>query len=248
MNKIEIVVLIFLYLAFMVCSVKSTIESSNLTLLNEVIACQDRINMETINRSRNYVVTGYKEEKERYNEVSSIANGPGSWMSISFYPPMEQYSTKSLSELYDMFTLYDNEVEYMKQANKLQQEVMFTEITAMNWYDGLEDNENQTAETAFKSDKSKQFIRFTKEIENDKKTTKQKEAVNLLYSQEYINSINRINKLMDTGSSLLLKRQIKLVLIYNVLKYVILSIIVIYHGYTYYLNSKLCSNKNSLLI
>jgi len=243
MNKIEIFVLIFLYIIFMICSVKSNIEASNLTLLNEVISCQDKVNMETTNRSRNYVVTGREEEKKLYNDISSIANGPGNWMTISFYPPMQEYSSKLLMELYDMFRLYDNEVEYMKQANELHQELMFTQITAMNWFDGLEDDENQTSETMFKSDKSKNFIRFTKEIEKDKKIAKQKDAVNLLYSPEYINSVNRIDKLIDTGSSLLLKRQIKLVLTYNVLKYILLSIIVIYHGYTYYLNTKICSNK-----
>ncbi len=227
----------------MIASVKSNVEASNLTLLNEVIACQDRINMETTNRSRNYVVTGKEEDKKMYNDISSIANGPGNWMTISFYPPMEQYASKLLPELYDMFTLYDNELEYMKQADKLQQELMFTEITAMNWFDGLEDDENNSSETKFKSDKTKQFIRFTKEIEKDKKTAKQKEAINLLYSPQYINGINRITTLMNTGSSLMLKRQIKLVLTYNVLKYIILSIIVIYHGYTYYVTYKMCSNK-----
>jgi hypothetical protein len=240
MELYQIIILTILYLVFILCIFKADREENNLILLNEVITCQDRVDMETTNRARNYLVTGSEEEKRLYNDVSSISNGPGNWMTISFYPPMKNYADKTLSQLYEMFTLYDNEKAYMIQADKKQQENMFTEITAMNWFDGFED-EDGTGEAKFKSDKLKQFVRFTKEIEKDKKEAKRKEAVNLLYSVEYMNKETEITKLLDTGSMLILTRQINLVRSYHVIQYLLLLIIVIFHGYTFYK-----CNKNSI--
>jgi hypothetical protein len=244
MELYQTIILTILYVIFIVCVFKADVEENNLTLLNEVIACQDRVDMETTNRARNYLVTGSEEEKRSYNDIASISNGPGNWMTISFYPPMKNYSLKTLPELYDMFTLYDNEKAYMLQADKKQQDNMFTEITAMNWFDGFEDEDGK-GEAKFKTDKLKQFVRFTKEIENDKKEAKRKEAVNLLYSTEYMNKETEIVKLLDTGSMLILVRQISLVRSYHTIKYVLLLFIVLFHGYTFYKCNK-NANQNSI--
>ena len=242
MELYQIIILTILYLLFILSVFKSDTEENNLILLNEVITCQDRVDSETTNRARNYLVTGSDEEKRIYNEISSISNGPGNWMTISFYPDMKNYAYKNLSELYNMFTLYDNEKAYMIEADKKQQENMFTEITAMNWFDGFEDEDGQ-AEVKFNSDKLKQFVRFTKEIENDKKEAKRKEAINLLYSVEYINKETEINKLIENGSMLILTRQIRLVRSYHIIKYVLLLSIVLFHGYTFYKCNKNSINK-----
>ena len=226
MNKIQNLLLFCLYVFFIFVIVKFTIETKNMTLIVETVNLQEWLDRQLSWESRNYVVTGNEEFKKKYSEYSSSA--PEKWSELSYLSDFKKYDNYSLEKIYSMFSIYDNELKYLYDAQDVRKDLLWIETVSINMFEGYVD-ENDEAKSKFDESKTKTFIQFSKKGTKDMK----KEAVNMLFSSDYLNKELMFTKLIRKGAESIFGRQQSLINTYKSLIFVVLVLILVANMYLF---------------
>lgn len=225
MNKLEYLGVFIIYLLFVIWIVQFKSESNKMTLMVETSNLQEWLDSQMSWESRNYVVSGKDDFKIKYSSYTS--SSPAKWSDLSYLADFKKFDNYSLEKIYSTFAIYDDDLKYLYDAQNIRKELMWIETVSINMYDGYID-ENDEAKSKFESNPVKTFIPFTVKSSNDMK----KEAVNMLFSPEYINKKNMFTALVRKGSEIILKRQQSHVNTYNYL--IVFTLLIILGVNLYY--------------
>jgi hypothetical protein len=157
--------------------------------------------------SRAYIVTGNEEYKNEYFEILKIRSGVSSW--DKFYDN-QWFKGKiaDINDMYKMLGLNDTDISYLKIAREESINLVWKEIEAMNWYEGYVDEDGKGREAYESKVGTKTFVRFTTKVSDESKLKKLKqEAIDLLYSSDYLDSTNDIEKLSKKGIDAVMRRE-----------------------------------------
>jgi hypothetical protein len=200
MNKIEYFGVFIIYVIFVILILQFKSESNEMTLMVETSNLQEWLDSQMSWESRNYVVSGKDDFKSKYSSYTS--SSPAKWSDLSYLDAFKKFDNYSLEKIYSTFSIYDDDLKYLYDAQNIRKDLMWIETVSINMYDGYID-ENDEAKSKFESNPVKKFIQFTVKSPTDMK----KEAVNMLFSPEYVNKKNMFTALVKKGSEIILKRQ-----------------------------------------
>jgi hypothetical protein len=200
MNKIEYFGVFIIYVLFVVLVVLFKSESNKMALMIETSNLQEWLDSQMSWESRNYVVSGKDDFKSKYSSYTS--SSPAKWSDLSYLSAFKKFDNYSLEQIYGTFSIYDTDLKYLYDAQNIRKDLMWIETVSINMYDGYID-ENDEANSKIESHSVKKFIPVTAKSPTDMK----KEAVNMLFSPEYVNKKNMFTALVKKGTEIILKRQ-----------------------------------------
>lgn len=157
---------------------------------------------------RAYVITGNDEFKRRYFEILNTRDGDGTWETIIAHPWFKN-EKRTLSQLFNAFNFNEEELRFIEGSRQESAKLVWTEIVAINMTEGYIDEDNKGKETFDQKELSNvSFIQFNKKVEDQATLKKMKqEAVDMLFSSEYLNSKKKIDVMAYEGEKMIAQRE-----------------------------------------
>lgn len=158
----------------------------------EIVSLMVEATQGLVTNSRNYILTGNTEFKNRYDTILKVAEGNEKWEKLTPHPWFNN-KTQTLRDIIKIAQFSKDETDILDQMNDLIEGLIWDEITAMNNYDGRVDIDNKFRllydELVFKK-----FIKFS-EKQPERLQELRIKSVNMLFGKEYIEKLNELTSL-----------------------------------------------------
>ena len=221
-NHINLILAIIIVILIVKLSSEYEREIISLYILDANILISDYLT----DYSRSYIVTGDAAYQKKYFETENIRDGNGRWDDVLNYPWFKN-NGDTLFGLVNYLDLDTNEYDTMKEAIDLSVSIIWSDITAMNWYNGDVDVNDKAKKEFDAIQGSKRFIKFShKETDPDKRIKLKQNAIDLLYSDDYLTMKNKIKKLTYDVTKEVTNRLINKVNTYKYLIYFVLFVFI----------------------
>lgn len=144
--------------------------------------------------ARNYIQTLDKTYLDDYFKILNIRNGDGDFYELFPYSWLKENKTKQLIEILSNFLFKNNRVELdqLKKIYDLENDLIWTEISSMNWINGNIDP-TDLSYLNYKQSTHIDVVNFKTKEDPDKLLNLKLKAKSSLFDPSYIKTSTEIN-------------------------------------------------------
>lgn len=176
-----------LVILIIIIFIKFSYDYKNLIINSYILSSVELTSNLLSTYARNYIITANDRYKQQYFQVENIKDGNGNWDFLIPYPWF-YLKEDTLLGLLSYVDLSPEEFGYMKNAVQFSIGLSWTNIVAMNYFEGRDDTDGKGRAVFEKSTGVRQFIEFQGKVpENEREKYKQR-AINLLYDEKYLST------------------------------------------------------------
>lgn len=191
-------ILLLLLLITTVILIMQIIKTSRIA---DVLDASYIITNEMTHNLKDYIVQGEKQYIDRYWKAFNTRKGGLSWGTY-LDDPFFLNNKMSMYELYVWAGMSNEAKDYLDKSYEVTNDIFWFEIEAINWNNGKYDNEGKAREEYDAMGLNKVFIEFP-----DTGSPDPKKAIDILYTDEYLDKQDEALSLVKKCSEIILKRR-----------------------------------------